>query len=459
MSELAALLADALPRMRKPLTGVGDDPACTGAEIAVIAERVRQQLVAAGIEAAEPVIVRIGNRPSDLGTLLGIWQAGAVAAPLHVNAAPATGEALIKATGARFLIDVDRLDRCGETAPPPRPLLKDAALVIFTSGSTGQPKGAVIGHARLAGKLDVLQRLLGFEADDVVLVPLQLTFIFGLWVVLLALKAGAQPILVPRFSTDALRRGFDMGATALGGVPSMFRTVLADPAFRAEGLRMILTGGEVLPKPLAIAMQAMSPRAGIFDLYGLTETGSCDFVIKPADQPDGLGSIGVPTEQVSYRIGDGGELMVRTPFGMLGYLDNPDLTAASFDGEYFKTGDLAAVRADGRVELIGRAKDIVSRGGIKIAPLEIDNLLCEHPAVAAALCAGVPDERLGETIHAAVVRRAGSQVGADELRAFLQAKTERFKVPDVFYFCDALPAGPTGKADRRAVARLASTGN
>jgi long-chain acyl-CoA synthetase len=203
----------------------------------------------------------------------------------------------------------------------------------------------------------------------------------------------------------------------------------------------------------------MSPRAGIFDLYGLTETGSCDFVIKPADQPDGLGSIGVPTEQVSYRIGDGGELMVRTPFGMLGYLDNPDLTAASFDGEYFKTGDLAAVRADGRVELIGRAKDIVSRGGIKIAPLEIDNLLCEHPAVAAALCAGVPDERLGETIHAAVVRRAGSQVGADELRAFLQAKTERFKVPDVFYFCDAMPAGPTGKADRRAVARLASTGN
>jgi long-chain acyl-CoA synthetase len=459
MSELATLLADALPRMRKPLGSVGDDPACTGAEIAAIAELVRRQLVAAGVEAAEPVIVRIGNQPSDLGTLLGIWQAGTVAVPLHVNAAATTVEALIKATGARFLVDIDRLNRCGDRPPPPRPLLKDAALVIFTSGSTGLPKGAVIGHARLAGKLAVLQRLLQFEANDVVLVPLQLTFIFGLWVVLLALQAGAQPILVPRFSTDALRRGLDMGATVLGGVPSMYRTALADPAFRAEGLGMILTGGEVLPKPLAIAMQAMSPRAGIFDLYGLTETGSCDFVVKPTDQPDGLGSIGVPTEQVSYRIDDGGELMVRTPFGMLGYLDNPALTAASFDGEFFRTGDLAGVRADGRVELIGRAKDIVSRGGIKIAPLEIDNLLCEHPAVAAALCAGVPDERLGETIHAAVVRRAGSQVDASELRAFLQAKTERFKVPDVFYFCDALPAGPTGKADRRAVARLASSDN
>jgi len=455
MSELASLLADALPRMRKPIESAGGDLACSGADIAAIAARVREQLSAARIEVAEPVIVRIGNRPSDLGTLLGIWQAGAVAVPLHVSAAPATSEALIKATGARVLLDIDRLDCCGDAAPTARPLLRDAALVIFTSGSTGQPKGAVIGHARLAGKLGVLQRLLRFKSDDVVLVPLQLTFIFGLWVVLLALKAGAQPVLIPRFSVDALRRGLDSGATVLGGVPSMYRTVLADPTFRAPNLRMILTGGEVLPKPLALAVQAMSPRAGLFDLYGLTETGSCDFVVGPADQPDGLGSIGVPTEQVSYRIGDGGELMVRTPFGMLGYLDNPELTSTSFDSGYFKTGDLAGVRTDGRVELIGRAKDIVSRGGIKVAPLEIDNLLCEHPAVAAALCAGVPDERLGETIHAAIVRRAGSQVDADELRAFLQARTERFKVPDVIYFCDALPAGPTGKADRRAVARLA----
>lgn len=452
---LAEILIAALSKPRVRIGSTGEQE-LGASQILAIARSVDGALRDAGVRASEPVIVRIGNRPSDIGSLLGVWQACAVAVPLHVNAAASTAASLIAATGARYLIEIDRLENCGGKPPPQRALLENAALVIFTSGSTGQPKGVVTGHRQLADKLAVLDRLLRFRSDDVVLVPLQLTFIFGLWVTMLALQAGAKPVLVPRFTIDVLRRALDAGATVLGGVPSMYRTLLADPAFAAPGLRMILTGGEVLPKPLALAMQRMSPKAGIFDLYGLTETGSCDFVVKASDQPDGLGSIGIPTEGVTYRIAPSGELQVRTPFGMLGYLDNPELTAVSFDDGHFKTGDLARLRPDGRVELTGRAKDIVSRGGIKIAPLEIDNLLCEHPAVAAALCAGVPDERLGETIHAAIVRRAGTSVDEGELRAFLAARTERFKVPDAFHFCDALPAGPTGKADRRAVASLAA---
>ncbi len=108
----------------------------------------------------EPVHVRIGNRPSDLGALLGVWNAGAVAVPVHVSAAPVTVAALSSATGARFLVDGERLETIGDTSPPERPLLRDAALVIFTSGSTGQPKGVVIGHQRLADKIAVLDRLL-----------------------------------------------------------------------------------------------------------------------------------------------------------------------------------------------------------------------------------------------------------------------------------------------------------
>ena len=323
---LAELMVRALPKLRWDIASVSDR-ALPPADVLAIGQRVEQLLRTSGVAPNEPVIVRIGNRPADLGSLLGVWQAGVVAVPLHVNAAPSTGAALIKATGARYLVDIDRLEICGAAPPPERPLLRNAALVIFTSGSTGQPKGAVIGHRRLADKLAVLDRLLRFKSDDVVLVPLQLTFIFGLWVVLLALQTGSKPLLMPRFTADALRRGLDAGATILGGVPSMYRTALADPAFNAPNLRLILTGGEVLPKPLAIAMQAKSPRAEIFDLYGLTETGSCDFVLKPADQPNGLGTIGVPTEGVSYRIGDDGEPQVRTPFGMLGYLDNQVLTA------------------------------------------------------------------------------------------------------------------------------------
>ena len=150
-------------------------------------------------------------------------------------------------------------------------------------------------------------------------------------------------------------------------------------------------------------------------------------------------------------VGEVGELQINTPFGMLGYLDNPELTDASFDGDYFGTGDLARMTAAGRVELIGRIKDIISRGGHKIAPLEIDNLLAQHPDVAAALCAGVPDDRLGEVIHAVVVPRHGTHLDAVALRDWLLARTERFKVPDVSISVTFYPAG---RAARQTAGRL-----
>jgi long-chain acyl-CoA synthetase len=309
----------------------------------------------------------------------------------------------------------------------------------------------------------VLDRLLNIEADDVVLSPLQLVFIFGLWVSLLTLMKGARLILAPKFNGEAIVRGLEQ-ATVLAGVPSMFRTLLAHSGVAVPKLRAMLTGGEVLAPALAHAMTRLAPVA-IHDLYGLTETGSCDFHLGPADQPQGFGTIGRPTDGVTFRIardgvavaaGEAGELQIRTPFGMLGYLDGTALTEASFDGGYFKTGDLARLTADGAVALIGRAKDIISRGGNKIAPLEIDNLLAEHPDIAAALCAGVADERLGEVIHAVIVARAGARLDAAALRDWLLARTERFKVPDVFHFRDVLPSGSSGKADRRAVAQLAA---
>ena len=129
----------------------------------------------------------------------------------------------------RAICNRRRSARHDQPAPPPdRALLRDAALVIFTSGSTGEPKGVVIGHRRLADKLTVLDRLLNITANDVVLLPLQLVFIFGLWVSLLTLMKGARLILVSKFTEDAMARG-PAEATVLAGVPSMFRTLLTYP--------------------------------------------------------------------------------------------------------------------------------------------------------------------------------------------------------------------------------------
>lgn len=422
------------------------------------AEAVAQTLVRRGLRPAEPVHLAVGNRAMDIAAMLGIWRAGGVVVPLHVVSLPSTLARVQGLTGARFAVDGDHITDIATMPPPLRPMLDGAALVIFTSGSTGLPKGVVLGHGGMAGKLEMLDALLRFRPTDTVVVPLQLTFIFGIWVSLLALRSRATLILVPRFSVAAVSQAVAGGATVLAAVPSMLRTLSAGDGLSAPGPRLLLTGGETLGPGLARAIAQAWPRTDTHDLYGLTETGSCDFCLARAQDSVGEGSIGRPTGQVAFRIaglngldtplGKPGELQIATPFRMLGYLDDPALTESAFDGSYFRTGDLARMRSDGCVELVGRIKEIVSRGGNKIAPQEIDNLLCSHPDVAAALSAGVPDARLGEALHAVVVLRTGATLTAEDLRKWAAERIERFKVPDVISIEQELPVGITGKASR-----------
>ena len=460
---LAELLVTALTGSSS-YAAAPDGVAWRSAEILALAHRVTDDLGAQSIHTAEPVHVIIGNQPEDLAGLLGVWLAGAVAVPVHQTTPSKAVGRLQRVTGARFSINTGALATIADAPPAKRDLLADAALVLFTSGSTGLPKAAVVGHAQFAGKLAVLGRLLALRADDVVVVPLQLTFIFGIWVSLLTLLVGARITLMPRFSREAVGRELARGATVLAAVPSMLRMLTSDSVPAAPALRVILSGGEPLGRALPAAVGAAWPGAGTFDLYGLTETGSCDFCLTPSDLPPGVGTIGRPTEHVTFRVaaengatvaaGHSGELQIGTPFGMLGYLDQPDLAAASFSDGFFRTGDLARVRADGRVEIVGRIKEIISRGGNKIAPVEIENLLGSHPDVIGALCTGVPDERLGEAVHVMLVPRAGAALHTDELRRWAAERIERYKLPDGIHFSQKLPVGPTGKADRAALASM-----
>ena len=461
MSALAALLNDALART--PAVQ-GSDENLDAAAFDTIARTVAQTLCGHGITSNELVHLSIANRPSDLAGMLGIWRAGAVAVPVHASTPERVQAALQVRTGARFCVDCSVVSTIGSAVPASRSLLQDAALIVFTSGSTGEPKGVVIGHKRLAGKLDVLAHLLRLRADDIVLVPLQLTFIFGIWVSLLTMASGARLVLLSRFTPEAARAAFQEGATAAAVVPTMLRALIANGRLSAPWLRLLMTGGEPLGAALGRMVGDRFAPAEIYDLYGLTETGSCDFCLEVSRHADGLGTIGIPTGTVRFRItpteaapsADSGELQIHTPYGMLGYLDDPARTASAFADGYFRTGDLARLRPDGRVELIGRSKDVISRAGHKIAPLEIDNLFAGHPDVAAALGTGVPDEAVGERLHVVVVPRAGAALDEANLRAWAADRIERYKLPDAIHFRDALPVGRTGKADRAAVAKLVS---
>lgn len=459
MNNLGALLESALAQSPAVLEGyLGES--LVGIDMVARANAIAKALRRFGVLQDELVLLLIRNQPLDIVGYLAIWLTGGVAVPVHAETLKENIEALRQRTGARFAIRSGEIEPWSSDAPRTRQELSGAAIVVFTSGSTGKPKGVIVGHQALYFKLGVLSKLLTLRASDLVVVPLQLTFIFGIWVTLLGLLAGSRIVLVSKFAADAA--ALLPSATILAAVPTMLRAIRArEDAIVAPLLRKILTGGEPLGPSLATSLGVLFPSASIYDLFGLTETGSCDFCLGPAGQPHGLGTIGWPTEGVEYRIVAGaehspgvGELQIKTPSIMLGYLDEPEMTANALDASYFRTGDLARQREDGLVELIGRSKDIISRGGNKIAPLEIDHLFAQHTSVIAAISFGVADERLGEALHILIVKKPGCSETEQTMREWAAGRIEKFKLPDAIHFCDTLPLGNTGKADRKTAASV-----
>ena len=445
-------------------------------ELLSAAHAVRAALLEAGLAAHEPVHVRVSNQAADLAAYLGVWLAGGVVVPVH-RASPEGAMAQVRAkTRARFEWDAG-LRALGGDAPPSRPILEGAALIVFTSGSSGLPKGAVLSHRAFAGKLAAIQSLLHFGAGERTLLVLNITFSFGIWVALLTLLHGGRLVMRERFSArDFLEELRLERITRVAVVPTMMRSLILDvPQARLDSagralaaggtLRQVLIGGETLGKGLGETLRGLFAPAHLIDIYGLTETSTCDFFLMADEALRYAGCIGRPSPGVRYRIaaddgtaagaGEIGELHISSPFLMSGYLDEPQLQPIR-EG-WLATGDLARERDTGVVEIAGRKKELIYRGGSKVAPQEIEFACSAHPKVAAALAVGRPDERLGQRIHALVVPREPG-LDAGELRAFLRERLEKYKQPDVLYFAAELPSGRTGKADRGRFAAMLEQG-
>ena len=439
------------------------------------AGHIAAMLRESGIRAGEPVLVATSNCARDLLAFFGVWRAGGVVVPVHRRSPSPAVEAIAERTACRLVVNA-RPDLASESElleagivrrlerPPPerRPILEGAALSVFTSGTTGEPKGVVLAHRGYAGKLDAIQELMGFGFSDRTLLVLQLTFSFAHWVSLITLIHGGTLRMCSGFDVaqtfDILR---EERITRAAFVPTMLRKMLLreaearSPSWNGE----VITGGEPLDAGLFEHLRDVWPGCALWDVYGTTETNTSDFIVRPEEYPEAAGSIGRPAPGVRFRLAPPeGELRIQSRFIMRGYLDAPALTAAAFDDGWFRTGDLGRLRPDGRVELVGRRKELIVRGGIKIAPAEVEHVFRSHPDVRAALATGTPDPVHGEAVHVLVVPCPDAALDERELREWASARLERFKLPARIHFGDDLPVGRTGKADRKTLAGLIESG-
>ena len=341
------------------------------------------------------------------------------------------------------------------------------ALLLHTSGTTSRPKLVPLTQANLCASARNIAATLKLGRADVCLNVMPLFHIHGLMAPVLAtLASGGAVFCAPGF--DALRFfGWLTAAnpTWYSAVPTMHQAILARAqrnARRAEAarLRFIRSSSAALPPTVMAALEATFG-APVIEAYAMTEAAHqmCSNPLPPA--PRKAGFVG-PAAGPEVAVFDGrgrplpagaeGEIVIRGANVTSGYLDNPNANAQAFHGDWFRTGDQGFMDADGYVRVTGRLKELVNRGGEKIAPLEVDEALLDHRAVAQACAFAVPHPRLGEDIAAAVVLKEGETVDETALRAFASQRLADFKVPRKIVFVAELPKGPTGKVQRVGLA-------
>jgi acyl-CoA synthetase (AMP-forming)/AMP-acid ligase II len=342
----------------------------------------------------------------------------------------------------------------------------DIALVLHTSGTTARPKIVPLTQANVCASARHIGATLSLSPDDACLNIMPLFHIHGLIAaVLSSLAAGGAVVCTPGF--DALRvfRWLDEERpTWFTAVPTMHQAILARAERNAEiiarvPLRFIRSSSASLPGPV---MERIEQVFGcpLVESYGMTEAAH-QMASNPLAGPRKPGKVGLPAgPEIAIMADDGtilprgaiGEVVIRGPNVTAGYEANPEANAKAFHQGWFRTGDQGMFDADGFLELTGRLKELINRGGEKVSPLEVDGVLSAHPAVAQALCFAIPHPKLGEEVGAAVVLREGASLTERELRDFAAKSLADFKVPRKVVFLPEIPKGATGKLMRIGLA-------
>ncbi|MBW3657362.1 MAG: AMP-binding protein [Actinobacteria bacterium] len=325
--------------------------------------------------------------------------------------------------------------------PDPLPVEADTAVVVATSGSTGAPKGVVLSRAALSASTAASVRRLGCRPGERWLLCLPLSHVAGLQVVLRSRAVGEEPVLHDGFDVEAVARDVEDGSVAWVSLVPTQLTRLLDAGLDLARLRGILLGGA--PPGGELLARAEAAGASVTVSYGMTETcGGCVYD-------------GHPLPGVEVAVGGDGRLRFRGDVLFDGYRGRPDLTAAAFDDGWFTSADLGRRADDGRIEVLGRADDVIITGGENVAASVVTEAVETHPAVRAAVVVGRPDPEWGERVVAVCERvDRSSRLDLDGLRAHLRDRLPPHALPRQLLVVDELPRNAMGKALRDAVQDL-----
>lgn len=483
--------------------GAPDRATMSRAELAGLIDRVGGALRAAGIRAEDRVAIVMPNGPEMAAAFVAVacWACAAPLNPVYradefdfylgdidakaliIQAGP---DAPARAVAAQRKIPVIDLypqedgpagsftlsvpfGDAGKASPAP----EAAALVLHTSGTTSRPKIVPLTHRNLVTSAHNVARTLGLVPADRSLVVMPLFHIHGLVGALLSsFAAGASVHCTSGFHTLKFFEQLDhVQPTWFTAVPTMHQLILARADRNTEvlarrKLRFIRSSSASLPPQVMKSLEAVFG-CPVIESYGMTEA-SHQMTSNPL--PPGVrkpGTVGIAAgpdiaimDQEGNLLphGQTGEIVIRGENVTPGYVNNPKANGEAFTHGWFRTGDQGIMDADGYLSITGRLKEIINRGGEKIAPREIDDVIMDHPAVAQVVTFAMPHEKLGEDVAAAVVLREGHHVSEGELRSFVGAHLADFKVPRKIVFLAEIPKGATGKLQRIGLAQKLGLG-
>lgn len=431
----------------------------TPAELRAAITSRKRELAAAGCREGSVVALILPNEAGFFVNLFAVWELGGCAVPISPAAPDDELGRVLRLAGASIVCrgpNTTALD--GGNALP------GTALLLYTSGSTGVPKGVMLSYAAVLSKLETLAGVQPAALLARTLCLLPVSFGHGLLGNSLpTLLAAGELFLQPAFSGSvAAKLGEFVDANAItffSSVPAVWSTVLAFASPPAGGsLKRVFCASAGLPvETWREAKGWLGAGVDFRNVYGITEAASWLSALPEGVAYEESGAVGKGWS-CDFRVGDGGEVLARAPYLMTGYLGDPAATSACLHDGWLRTGDTGSLDPVKGLRVLGRLKDQINRGGLKVSPVEVEECLMRHEAVRECCVFGVADPVAGETVAAAVVAK-GATPAAAELRAHCRQYLSEFKIPEKVHFLPALPRNSRGKVSRLEVAAACGSGS